>query len=712
MRSLTRFVLRHKALVVAFWLVVAFAGGATAGTTTSRLSTTFDLPGQPSTETSHRIDSAFHTFSEAPPIVPVVTLPAGTTLDTPGVSAQLMAAFATAHVLPGLQVVDGIAAHDAAFVTRDGRSVYALVFGVQPSFSGGTDPAIAITRAITAAIPTGWTVRTTGLVQLSSGGGSGGESVLVEAMIGAVGALVILTFVFASFLAVLPLLTAGISIMTTFLLVLALTTVTSVSFIVQFLIALIGLGVAIDYSLLLVTRWREERAHGKDSHQAVEDAMVSAGRAVLFSGATVAIGLLALVVLPVPFLRSIGIGGVLIPLVSVAVATTLLPVLLATIGPRLDWPRLRHEAHASRPWTAWASLVLRRRWVAAGVGALLLALLAIPALSLHAGQPTTTSLAQSGDAYDALQTLERGGVPSGVITPMTLLTTGGDPASVVATIKDVPGIFTAIAPSGTDSRLGADSLITVLPRDESSTTAGKDALTAVRSAVANDHNVFGVTGDAAFEVDFNHAVYGSFPLMLSIIALLTLALLARAFRSLLLAAKAVVLNLISLACAFGVLTLVFQDGHGSDTIWGIPPTGAITIWVPVMVFAFLFGLSMDYEVFILSRMREAYDQTGSTESAVVTGLGRTGRLVTSAALIMMFSFVAMSTAPDTDIKILATGLGAGIIVDATVIRTLMVPALVSLFGRFNWWLPVWAGKVLRVAPSPLMAARPAVKTAA
>jgi RND superfamily putative drug exporter len=204
-------------------------------------------------------------------------------------------------------------------------------------------------------------------------------------------------------------------------------------------------------------------------------------------------------------------------------------------------------------------------------------------------------------------------------------------------------------------------------------------------------------------------VYGDFPLMLALIAAATFILLTRAFRSVVLALKAVVFNLISLAAAYGVMTWVFQDGHGSMAIFGVPATGAITMWVPLMVFAFLFGLSMDYEVFILSRIREEYDATGDARAAVVTGLGRTGRLVTGAAAILMLSFVSMSTAPDTDLKILATGLGAGIAVDAVIVRCLLVPAMVALFGRANWWFPAWLGRVLRV-PSP--ATSPATVTLA
>ena len=210
-----------------------------------------------------------------------------------------------------------------------------------------------------------------------------------------------------------------------------------------------------------------------------------------------------------------------------------------------------------------------------------------------------------------------------------------------------------------------------------------------------------VGGQPAANADFIDAVYGSFPLMIALITITTFILLARAFRSLLLPLKAIVLNVLSVAAAWGVLVLVWQHGYGSEAIWGIEATGSIPSWMPLMIFAFLFGLSMDYEVFILSRMREEYDRTGSTSAAVVNGIGRTGRLVTSAALILFLAFMSMASSPGTDVKMMATGLAAGILIDATIIRALIVPAVISLMGRWNWWLPSWPARLLRVESSPL-----------
>jgi RND superfamily putative drug exporter len=243
-------------------------------------------------------------------------------------------------------------------------------------------------------------------------------------------------------------------------------------------------------------------------------------------------------------------------------------------------------------------------------------------------------------------------------------------------------------------------LLSAILTSDGSTSDGRAAIDRVRTAA---HTVPGVRigGNAAYNEDFVSAVYGNFPLMLGLIVLVSFILLTRAFRSLLLPLKAVVLNLVSLGAAWGVLVLIWQDGHGSSTIWGIPATGSITSWIPVMVFAFLYGLSMDYEVFILSRIREEYDASGSTPKAIVEGIGRTGRLVTSAAIILFLAFVSLGSSPGTEIKILATGLAVGILLDATVIRMLLVPALLSLFGRWNWWLPAGVARVLRVQPSAL-----------
>ncbi|MBO0836298.1 MAG: MMPL family transporter [Actinobacteria bacterium] len=713
MQALTRFVLRHKLVVTLLWLAITAAGVATVSGTTHRMTNTFAMPGQ-AFKVDNQIAHQYGNGGSQEPYVPVLTVPAGDRVTSPAVAAETGRAFdALRTVLPNVRIADYATTHDPAFITRDGRSTFALVYTVNNTSFSAPNQGPAIQRSLTAAVPAGWHASVTGEQLLQNGSSqSKGTGIMVEATIGALGALAILAFVFASFLALLPLLIGGVSVMSTFLAVGGLTEITGISQIVEFIIALIGLGVAIDYSLLVVSRWREERAAGRDNQDAVLHAMEHAGRAVVFSGLTVAIGLLAMIVLPVPMLRSVGIGGVLVPLVSVAVAITLLPVILATAGPRLDWPRLRTERTASRVFSAWARGVYRHRWLAAIGGLAVLGVLIAPALSLHLGEPGSSAEATSGPAHQALATLTRGGVPAGVLTPAEVLTTAHSAGPVRAEAARIPGVYTAVAPATGDYHRGGTAIVTVLPTAESSLPGGQTQMATLESSLVSRPGVLGVGGGGPSLIDFNHAVYGEFPLMLCVIGIATFLLLTRAFRSVLLAAKAVVFNLISLAAAYGVLTWVWQDGHGSHALWGIPATGAITMWVPLMVFAFLFGLSMDYEVFILTRVREAYDGTGDARQAVTEGLGRTGRLVTSAAAILMLSFLSMSTGPQTDLKIMATGLGAGILVDAVVIRCLLVPAMVALFGRANWWLPARLARLLRVPVSrPAAQRKPASQLA-
>ena len=700
MERLSTFVTTHRKWIYGFWLVAFVAGIAASTTLANHLDKTFSMPGQPGYVANQAIVSEYGNGGTAAPLVPVVQVPAGMSATDPRVGQ----AFATLDAIPRVRIADYANTHDPKFIGSDGRTTFALVFtpgGEGPGANIQDQITTQVQQRLSAALPAGTTLRVTGEEPLSSNGSSSkGFSILDEVLLGGIGALAVLLFVFASLLALVPLLVAAVSVLTAFLAILGVTEVTSVSTIVQFLVGLIGLGVAIDYSLLLVTRWREELAHGHDNDAAIHRAMNTAGRAVVFSGVTVALGLLSLMILPVPFLRSIGYGGMIIPLVSVCVTLTLVPALLSGIGRRLDWPKIRHEDKASRSWTAWANLVIRRRWIAT-LGALaVLGVLAFTATGMKIGDPSSDALSQSGPAHDGVVMLRDAGIPTGVLTPIEVLVPAPTAASAASTVAaKVPGIDFATVPAGAAWTRPDSSIALAVPTDEGTSSAGEGITRAARTAVSAVPGAL-VGGMGVGEVDLIHAVYGSFPLMLGALGLLTFILLARAFRSIILPLKAVVLNLLSLAAVYGALVLIWQHGDGSNAIWGIPATGAITGWIPLMVFAFLYGLSMDYEVFILSRMREEYDATGSTSKAIVTGIGRTGRLVTSAALILFLAMAALGSAPVTDVKIFATALGTGILLDATVVRALLVPALISLFGRWNWWMPVWAARILRVEPSP------------
>jgi RND superfamily putative drug exporter len=343
--------------------------------------------------------------------------------------------------------------------------------------------------------------------------------------------------------------------------------------------------------------------------------------------------------------------------------------------------------------------VVRRRAIASLGALVVLGALLVAASNLQLGIAQANALAQKGDARTGIDALVKSGIGAGAIAPGEILTPAPQADAVAKAIGGINGVHGAVAPSSPGWTAAGKVDVLAFSKADAGSSAARDLIPPIRDAAHTASPAAQVGGPAAQNSDFIDAVYGNFPLMIALIAAITFILLARAFRSLVLPLKAVILNVISVAAAWGVLQIVWQAGHGSQAIWGIDPTGSVTAWIPLMLFAFLFGLSMDYEVFILARMREEYDKTGSTTEAIVRGIGRTGRLVTSAALILFLAFLSLAASPGTDVKVMATGLAAGILLDATVIRALLVPALVSLFGRWNWWMPSWPARLLRVQPS-------------
>src|SRR4051794_61794 len=453
MEQMTRWTLRHRRLVVIAWLVLTIVGIGTVNSATKAMDQKFSVPGREGWETNAQIAHIYdQTGSDTSPLLPVVTLPAGKSAGDPAIRADLRSLEQkTQKVIPGARVSGYGSTGSKAFLSKDGRTAFVIAYppaDPNATFGGNPDAEKHLRAALKGATIAGAPVHLTGYDALSAqaGGGGNGPGVLVEALVGGLGALIVLAFVFASFLALIPWLMAIPSIMTSFLIVYGLTTITGISPIVQFLIALIGLGVAIDYSLLVVVRWREERSHGYEGDEAIVRAMATAGRAVVFSGTTVAIGLLALIVLPLPFLRSMGYGGMVIPLVSVLVALTLLPVMLHSWGNKLDWPHRRTDDKASRNWTRWAEGIVHRRWLAA-IGALLvLFALVIAATNLHPGIADVNTIAKKGDAKDGLVALERSGIGSGALLPHELLTSTTPADKVASAVAQVDGIHGAVAP--------------------------------------------------------------------------------------------------------------------------------------------------------------------------------------------------------------------------------------------------------------------------
>jgi putative drug exporter of the RND superfamily len=700
----------HRTAVIVTWLALTVFGGFSASQVSQRWLQSLSIPGYPAYEANQRALDRFGTGDRSPNVVVFETK--GDATESEAIHASMQRAL---EASPGARMSSFWSTGSSAYVSDDRHTTFMELYPAAAADITAKSGAEKILAAAKTGLPSAISVHVTGrdaIMEANENGDTGGPSLLVEAVIGGLGALVILFFVFGTLPAVLlPIAIAVSSILNTFTLVWLLTYITDVSIIVQFLIALVGLGVAVDYALLMIFRFRDELEEGADTETALVEMMTHAGKAVIVSGSTVAVGLLSLIVLPLPFLRSVGVGGMLIPAVSVLAAITLLPALLAVLGERINSLRLlpKRLVDQGHPedgaWGRWARFVNVRPARVASVGLAITAVLVFYGFQLNPSEAQMKNVGGSGDAIVGRDALATAGITPGVLKPLDVLVEqGGDPAAVADRLTDVDGITTAVAPR--DWRKGDLALVEAFPTVDGADPRIQAIIDRSNAALTGTKATIG--GTAAVDRDLVHAIYGNFAYLLALVLALTYILLARAFRSLVLPLKAVILNLVSLAASFGFLVIVFQLGHGSG-VWGIDAMQAINPWMPIMLFAFLFGLSMDYEVFMLTRMREAYDETGSTSKAIELGLARTGKLVTSGALVLMFAFLALSSGPGFEIKELAIGLAAGIIFDATVVRALLVPATMRLLGDANWWMPKWTRTVLRIPhskPAPRIAAPP------
>ena len=609
---------------------------------------------------------------------------------------------------PGARTSSYFSTGSLAYVSEDRHTTFMEVYPAgSPEFDRKSG-AEAMLKAASTGLPAGTTVHVTGLdpIMEANESGEAGTGVLVEALIGGLGALIILFFVFGTLPAItLPLAIAVSSILNTFTLVWILTYLTDVSIVVQFLIALVGLGVAIDYALLLIFRFRDELREGADVETALVETMTHAGKAVIVSGSTVAIGLLSLIVLPVPFIRSIGIAGMLIPAVSVLAAITLLPALLAVLGQRINSVRLLpkrlvdHGHPEDGSWGRWARFVNARPVPVAAVGLAITGVLVFYGLQLNANEAQLKNVPGTGDAIVGRDALAAAGITPGVLKPLDVLVeNGGDPEAVAERLRRVDGIAAAVAPK--DWREGDAAIVEAFPAIDGAAPGIQaiiDRSTAALEGTGRDRR-----RDRGRRPRPRPRHLRQLPVPARLRAGADLHP-ARARVPVAPAAAQGRAPQPRVACGnVRDPGRRLPAGARLGGIWGIDAMQAINPWMPIMIFAFLFGLSMDYEVFMLTRMREAYDETGSTSKAIELGLARTGKLVTSGALVLMCAFLVLSTGPGFLIKELAIGLAAGIIFDATVVRALLVPALMRLLGDANWWLPAWAHRPLLIrAPEEL-----------
>jgi RND superfamily putative drug exporter len=540
-------------------------------------------------------------------------------------------------------------------------------------------------------------------------------------------ALVILVFVFGTLSFLVPFLVAAAAIPVSLGIVWIFAHFMDLSTYLQNLVMLIGLGIAIDYSLLIVYRYREERARSGPGEGALVRTMATAGRAIVFSGSAVAIGLALMLFMPLPFMRGFGLGGLIIPLVSVLAGVTLLPILLYWFGPRLDRVRLiprrvaQHRTGDERDeadfWVRLSHRVMRRPLlVAAATSALLLAL-AAPVLAIELGPGSNKGVPQNLESVRALNLLASA-VGEGALTPAEIVVDSGRPggardARVVAALArllraldadpEVAQIRFGEGPQYVDATSRYVHLQTV-GRHEYGLPASQAFVKRLRGRIVPAAGFPEGTrvlagGAPAGGVDFLRKTYGAFPWLVLAVLVLTYLLLIRAFRSIVLPLKAIVMNLLSIGAAYGLLVIVFKWGLGEP--FGIIGFDQIEGWIPVFLFAMLFGLSMDYEVFLVTRMREEWDATGENEHAVATGLAKTGRIVTAAGLVMFAAFMGFVAGSIVGLQEFGLGLAAAIIIDVTLVRALLVPSLMKLFGRWNWWLPQNVARLVRVRPSPL-----------
>ena len=481
---------------------------------------------------------------------------------------------------------------------------------------------------------------------------------------------------------------------------------------VKNIVPLVGIGVGVDYSLFLVKRFGEELRAGRAVTDAVAVTMHTSGRAIFFSGLTVAVALAGMFAVGVPIFTGFAIGSIAVVLVAMATALTLLPAVLAALGPRI----LRYDVarplrgrfgaqsapDAPTRWSRWADAVMRRPWpYLLGSTSVLLAL-AIPAIWLDLGSSGATALPRDAPSIRASDAIARE-LGRGALAPFRIVIDGGnrgpDPAAVTA-LRDAivrdPDAVVVARPRVSDD--GTASLIELIPRNGEDDPRSQDFVARIEHRIVPSIGALGparvyVGGAASQNRDFNNTVARNLPRVIAIVMALTFLVLVILFRSLLLPLKAVVMTLLSVLAAYGVLVMVFQWGWG-DGLLGFEHLGHVTSWVPPFLFSILFGLSMDYEVFLLTRVREHYDRHGDDRAAVAWGLSHTGGIITAAAAIMIVVFLSFVVNRLIPIKESALGLAVAVFLDATLVRIVLVPAFMRIAGRWNWWLPGWLDRLL------------------
>jgi RND superfamily putative drug exporter len=711
MESLTRLVLRHRVLVLVAWLAVFVVAGLAASQLAGLLTNRFTLPGTDTRRAELILEERFGQKSTGSFTIVVESEGRARAL----VPEVREAGRRAAEALPTSRLV-AVQAVDEDVVLAQ------LVSELEPADSKGRTEAMR--RAI-GSLP-GATVYVTGQAAIEHDLDPVFAEDLVRGELIAIPiALFILVFTFGTLAFLIPFAFALLTIPTTLGIVWIFANFMELSTYLQNLVSLIGLGIAIDYSLLVVYRFREEVRRGASRDDAIVKTMATAGRAVVFSGTAVAIGLAMLLFMPLPFMRGFGIGGLVIPVVSVLAAVTFLPAALSLAGQRLDaiplLPRAllaRRADHERGFWAALARFIMRYPKLVAGATAGLLVALALPVLALQLGPGAyAEGIPRDLEAVRGYDVLTEA-VGAGAVAPANVVVDTGraggaeDPAIGVAVAElerrlradpQIVDVAFDLTPQHVDESTRYLN-VEAVGREDYGKPESLEFVDRLRDEIIPasgfpESAVVYAGGGPPAGKDFLELTYRWFAWLLVAVLLATFVLLMRAFRSLVLPLKAIILNLLSIGAAYGLLVIVFQWGAGE---WaGLIAYDQIEGWIPVFLFAMLFGLSMDYEVFLVSRMREEWDAGATNEDAVVLGLTRTGRLVTAAGLIMFAAFTGFLAGSIVGLQQFGFGLAAAILIDVTLVRALLVPSAMKLFGRWNWWLPERLARLLRVEPSPL-----------
>jgi putative drug exporter of the RND superfamily len=676
---IARFSLRHRRLVAAAWVVLFAAGIALGSGVFERLDPDVgDVAGTESALAEARLD-ALDPGGES-----IAAVADGIDPRDPAVAASLRATAGRLRAIPGVaEVADPVTTPVPELVATDGRAVLVAVELAPGLGDDRFDQAVEAAEA---------ELRRLDAPRVLVGGGplqdwefedQVGSDLARAELLSMPVVLVLLLVIFGGIVAAgLPVLVALVGVTGTLLALLGISSVTEVSVYSVNVVTMLGLGLAVDYALLLVSRFREERAT-RDLPAAVEAAAATAGRTVVFSGLTVAASLAGLLVFADPFLRSMAYGGGAVVLIDMLAAVTLLPALLGMWGHRIRPAPPR--APSTGLFASVSRVVQRRALLIVVAVAVPLVVAATPFLHARYQQPDAGFLPEGAESRELVETLQARFAPAVWVEPLVVVAdAGAGQAALDAYARTVAGLEGVRAVGEPRALDGGVQVLEVLPEGSGTDAAASRLVGDVRSVAAPF--AVQVTGDAAELADYQATIRDRLPLAVALVVLATFVLLFLFTGSVVVPVKAIVMNVLSLGATFGALVWVFQDGHLAGLL-GAEGSGALDPTVPVLTFAITFGLSMDYEVFLLSRIKEAWDETGDNDQAVALGLQRSGRIVTSAALLLVVVYAGFMAAGMLTIKQIGLGTVLAVLLDATVVRMLLVPATMKLMGRWNWWAP-------------------------